>query len=153
LYIRDGGCCCDYIGINKVFSVDYSAALPKISPINKMQYINNSVEKYPSRYFERPIKFEVLNNKYNIRFSPVIDNTTEVGYCGMEITGNSLGKLKSGSVGYALAESVDSTGRVWWFVAIDPTSEIYESIYYNDTIIPNTYKLGWISSRFVKMIE
>ena len=153
LYIRDGGCCCDYIGINKIFSVDYNAALPKISPISKMQYVNNSVEKYPSHYFDKYIKFEVLNNKYNIRFSPVIDDSTEVGYCGIEENGNSLGKLKSGSIGYALAESVDSTGRIWWFVAIEPTSEIYKSIYYDDTISPDTYKLGWISSRFVKEIN
>jgi hypothetical protein len=153
LYIRDGGCCCEYIGINKIFSVDYSGTLPKINPISKMQYINNSVEEYPNHYFDKPIKFEVLNNRYNIRFSPVIDDTTEVGYCGMDINGNSLGKLKSGSIGYALAENVDSTGRIWWFVAIEPVSEIYESIYYDETRSPDTYKLGWISSRFVKEIN
>jgi len=153
LYIRDGGCCCEYIGINKIFSVDYSAAMPKISSISRMQYINNSVEKYPNYYFDKPIKFEVLNDKYNIRFSPMIDDAMEVGYCGMEVKGNSLGKLKLGSIGYALAESIDSTGRVWWFVAIEPTSEIYESIYYDDAISPDTYKLGWISSRFVKEIS
>ena len=150
LYIRDGGCCCEYIGINKIFNVDYSATLPNISHTSKMQYINNHVEEYPSHYLNKLIKFEVLNNKYNIRFSPVIDDTTEVWYCGEPVKGNGLGKIKSGSVGYALAENVDSTGCIWWFVAIEPTSEIYESIYYND---PDSYKLGWISSRFVKEIN
>jgi len=152
LYIRDDGCCCEYIGVNKIFSIDYSATLPKINLISKMQYINNSVEEYPSHYFDKLIKFETLNNKYNMRFSPMIDDTTEIGYCGELQNGNSLGKIKSGSIGYALAESVDSIGRVWWFVAIEPTSEIYESIYYNEAIAPNTYKLGWISSKFVKEI-
>ena len=153
LYIRDGGCCCEYIGINKIFGVDYSSDLPKINLISQMQYLNNSVEEYPSRYFDKSIEFEVLNDRYNIRFSPVIDDTTEVGYCGQDIQGNSLGKIKSGSIGYALAEKIDSTGRVWWFTALRPDSEIYESMYHDADIIPNSYKLGWISSRFVKEIK
>ena len=148
MYIQDGGCCCEYLLTNKIFSVDYSSDFPKINLISQMQYLNNSVEEYPSSYFEKPIKFEVLNDKYNIRFSPVIDDTTQVWYCGEPQNGNSLGKIKSGSIGYALAEKVDSTGRIWWFVALHPNSGIYEPIYYND----EDYKLGWISSRFVKEI-
>ena len=153
MYIQDEGCCCEYLLTNKIFSVDYSSDLPKINLISQMQYLNNSVEKYPSSYFEKTIEFEVLNDKYNIRFSPVIDDTTQVWYCGVPQNGNSLGKIKSGSTGYALAEKVDTTGRVWWFVALRPNSEIYEPIYYNDDISPNSYKLGWISSRFVKEIK
>jgi hypothetical protein len=158
LYIQDDGCCCEYIRINKIFSVDYSSKLPKINAISQMQYLNNSVEKFPNSYFDKPIKFEVSNNKYNIRFSPVIDDTTEVYYCGEPENGNSLGKIKSGSIGYALAEQVDTTGRIWWYVAMSPNSKIYESVYYNDEVhyyypLNNTYKLGWISSRFVKIID
>ena len=143
----------EYIGINKIFSVDYSSSLPKINAISKMEYLNNAIEKYPSHYFDKPIRFEVLNNKYNIRFSPIIDDTTEVWYCGEPQNGNSLGKIKAGSIGYALAEATDSTGRIWWFVAMSPDSEIYKPIYYDKTISPDTYKLGWISSKFVKEIE
>jgi hypothetical protein len=152
MYIQDGGCCCEYLLTNKIFSVDYSSELPKINLISQMQYLNNSIEEYPSSYFEKTIKFEVLNDKYNIRFSPVIDDTTQVWYCGEPQNGNSLGKIKLGSIGYALAEKIDSTGRIWWFVALHPNSKIYESIYYEDDIRPNSYKLGWISSRFVKEI-
>ena len=129
LYIQDGGCCCATIGINKIFNVDYSSKLPKINSISQMQYIIYYT-KLPNNYFDKPIKFEVLNNKYNIRFSPIIDDTTEVYYCGEPEMGNSLGKIKLGSIGYALAEEVDATGRIWWFVAISPDAEIYESIYY-----------------------
>ena len=153
LYIQDGGCCCEYILTNKIFGVDYSDVLPKINLINQMQYLNNSIEEYPSSYLEKPIKFEVLNDKYNIRFSPVIDDTTEIWYCGEPKNGNFLGEIKSGAIGYALAKKVDLTGRIWWFVALHPNSEIYESIYYDDDIRPNSYKLGWISSRFVKEIK
>lgn len=153
LYIRDGGCCCDYIGTNKIFSVDYSSELPKINPVSQMQFVNISREEYPDKYFDKPIKFEVLNDKYNIRFSPVIDDTTRVGYCFDIKNGNSLGKIKSGSIGYALAEKADTTGRTWWFVALTPNTGIYEPIYYDETILPNSYKLGWISSRFVKEID
>lgn len=153
LYIQDGGCCCEYIRVSKIYSVDYSFALPKITLISQMQYLNNSVEEYPSYYFDKAIKFEVLNDRYNIRFSPVIDDTTEVGYCGWDGNGNSLGKIKSGSIGYALSEKIDSTGRIWWFVALLPKSEIYEPIYYDEATLPNSYKLGWISSRFVREIN
>ena len=149
-YIQDGGCCCEYIGINKIYTVDYSSEFPKINLTSQLQYIDKM--EYPSHYFDKPVKFEVLNDKYNIRFSPVIDDTTEVLYCGEPQNGNSLGKIKSGSTGYALAEKVDSTGRIWWYVALHPQSEIYESIYYDETFRPDTYKLGWVSSRFVKAI-
>ena len=153
LYIQDDGCCCEYILTNKIYSVDYTTNLPKINLISKMQYLRNKIEEYPSNYFDEPIKFKVLNNKYNIRFSPVIDDTTEVWYCGEPQNGNSLGKIKSGSAGYALAESIDTTGRIWWFVALSPDSEIYEPVYNNEEICPNSYKLGWISSRFVEVIN
>jgi hypothetical protein len=118
-----------------------------------MQYLNNNIEQYPSTYFEKLIKFEVLNDNYNIRFAPVIDDTTEVWYCGEPQNGNSMGKIKSGSIGYALAEKVDSSGRVWWFVALEPDSEIIDSLYYDNDIRSDSYRLGWISSRFVKMID
>ena len=150
LYIQDGGCCCDYIGINKIYTVDYSYEFPKINLISQLQYIDRM--EYPSHYFDKPVKVEVLHDKYNLRFSPVIDDTTEVFYCGEPQNGNSLGKIKSGSTGYALAEKVDVTGRIWWYVALHPQSEIYESIYYDETFRPDTYKLGWVSSRFVKAI-
>ena len=153
LYIQNGRCCCEYLLTNKIYNVDYSENLPKINLITQMQYLDNNIEEYPSHYFDKPVKFRVLNNKYNIRFSPVIDDTTEVWYCGEPQKGNSLGKIKSGSIGYALAESVDATGRIWWYVAITPDSKIYEPVYYDEKISPNTYKLVWISSRFVEVIN
>ena len=153
LYIRDGGCCCDYIGTNKIYKVNYCSELPKFDLVSQMQFVNISQEEYPSKYFDKPIKFEILNNKYNIRFSPIIDDTTKVAYCFDLYEGNSLGQIKEGSIGHALAEKRDSTGRIWWFVAMHPNSEIYEQIYYREEIIPNSYKMGWISSRFVKVIQ
>ena len=150
LCIRDGGCCCDYTGTNKIYSVDYSVKLPKINQVSQMEYIYTL--EYPSSYFDKPIKFKVLNDKYNIRFSPIIDDITEVWYCGEPEIGNSLGKIQSGSIGYALAEKADLTGRIWWYVALNPNSKIVESLYSDEKDKPNCYKLGWISSRFVKEI-
>jgi len=164
LYIKSGGCCCDYIEANKVYEVDYSSELPKIHLINQTQYViefyinrwgidtSNKVE-YPSKYFHKPVKFKVLNNKYNIRFSPTIKDIPEIQVCGEVSNGNSLGKIKAGSIGYALAEKTDSTGRIWWFVAMNPNTKFYKSLYYDDKKRPNSYKLGWISSRFVKEIN
>ena len=158
LYIQDNGCCCETIGTNKIFNVDYSCELPKINLLSQMQYLNNratynGVAQYPSNYFEKLIKFEVLNDRYNIRFSPILDDTTEVCHCGEPANGNSLGKIKSGSIGYALAEKTDSTGLIWWYVAMSPNTELYESLYIGLQYRPNDYRIGWISSRFVKKID
>jgi len=165
LYIKNGGCCCDYIERNKIYSVDYRSKLPKINLTSQTLYViavymndwggyPDLYVEYPSKYFDKPIKFEVVNDKCDIRFSPMINDTTKVWNCVKKLrNGNSLGEIKIGSIGYALAEEVDSTGRVWWFVAISPNAEIYNSMYYTEKTKPNTYKMGWISSRFVKIIE
>ena len=153
LYIHNGGCCCDYVLINKIYTIEYTFNQPQIKLISQMRYPNIGIEEYPDCYFERPVKFEVLNDRYNIRLSPVIDDVTESSYCGEIRAGNSLGKIKSGSIGYALAEKSDSTGRVWWFVALCSDSEIYESIYYDCDNTQNDYKLGWISSKYAKRVD
>jgi hypothetical protein len=151
LYIQDWGCCCEYIVRNKIYSVNNNSKLPKIQLINQLQYIERT--EFPVKYFDKPIKFEVSNNNYKIRFSPVIDDTTEVGYCGELRNGNWLGKIKSGTLGYALSEKSDTTGRIWWFVAIVPDSQLSESLYFDIKEESKSYKLGWISSRYVKRIE
>lgn len=151
LYIDDWGCCCDYTDRNKIYEVDYSSKIPSLRIVSQLQYINNTV--FPESYFNKPVKFEVINNNYNIRLSPVIDDTTHNGYCGELRNGNYTGKLKSGDTGYALAEKKDATGRTWWYVAINPNEKILESLYFDAQDEPKSYKLGWISSRYVKIIE
>jgi len=164
LYIQHDGCCCDHVGTNKIYNVDHTSELPKINLISKIQYINDifhplfyneDTAVYPSKYFDKPIKFKVLKDNTIIRFSPIIDDTTEFGYCGNYQNGNSLGKIKLGSIGYALAEQVDATGQIWWYVAFSPNVKIHETIYHDYKAYYNkdSYKLGWISSRFVKIIE
>jgi hypothetical protein len=162
LYIQSGdGEGGDYTVRNQIIRFDYSSTIPKIDHISAMQYMRGGewssiTPDYPSHYFDNPIKFEVLNDNYNIRFSPLIDDTTQV-WIGKERNGNSLGKIKAGSIGYALGEEVDSTGRIWWFVAMNPDTKIDESVFYDDLgrgdeieIAP--YRLGWISSRYVKKV-
>ncbi len=151
LYIQDWGCCCEYIVNNKIYSVNNNLKIPSFQLISKLQYIERT--ELPVKYFDKPIKFEISNNNYKIRLSPLLDDTTEIGYCGELRKGNWVGKIKSGTLGYALSEKSDATGRIWWFVAIVPNSQLSESLFYDVKEEPESYKLGWISSRFVKRIE
>ena len=158
IHIQEGGFSEDCTVAKKIYSIDYSTELPTFNLVSQMQFVDYLSQEYPSNYFDKPIKFAVLNDKYNLRYSPVIDNTEGDGFCGEPRTGNILGKIKAGSIGYALAEKEDSTGRIWWFAALHPNSEIEESVYYDFSYYAgfsrsNSYKLGWISSRFVKEID
>jgi hypothetical protein len=151
LYIQDWGCCCEVITTNKIYNVNYSSGIPKFELQSQMQFMNQG--ELPVSYFDRPIKFSILNNDYNIRLAPLIDDTTEVYYCGLPRKGNGLGKLSAGTIGYGLSQKTDSTGRVWWFVAITPETVIKESMFHDSKDEPRDYKLGWISSRYIKKLE
>lgn len=104
--------------------------------------------------------FKVLQEKYNLRKTPLIDN--EVKY---DIKGNIILELTTGDTGIALAEKTDDTGRVWWFVKVQNNIEKpLDEFFYIDskeekyrikkgkTLTINQPMFGWISSRFVKEI-
>lgn len=150
LFITDWGCCAEIIEHNYIYKVDFS----KISEQFELIYTSQSYEnlKWPNYYFDSIIKFKTLNDNYNFRFEAVIDDTTKYDIEPGLFMGNSIGKIPKNSIGYALSEKKDKTGRIWWFVAIDSSAELENCLYYLDESKKNSYYLGWISSRFVEKL-
>ncbi|OFY08316.1 MAG: hypothetical protein A2W99_07000 [Bacteroidetes bacterium GWF2_33_16] len=115
-------------------------------------YVSETV--FPETYFEKPIAFKTVREKYNLRFSPVIDDTSEVAR-PYEDYGNTVRTYPANSIGYAIAEKKDETGRIWWFVRMDNKTAI--GLEYTRKVGDNseepTFSLGWMSNRFVEIID
>lgn len=149
VYMQDWGCCTEYLISNSIYSVNSKNL--DFELLSKSKYFIDS--DLPNKYFKEPIEFCVKNNNYNLRLNPYIDdNSNSHGYEGQTIKGNIIGKLQMGTDGFALGEKKDSKGRNWWFVAIPSQSKIMNSLFY-DSENETSYKLGWISSRFVEIKE
>ena len=81
--------------------------------------------------------FTVLNDNYNLRYSPKILNEPCEEYPdGINYCGNQYLTLDKGIKGTAISSSTDETGRVWWLAKISLNS--------------NTSRIGWLSSRYVE---
>jgi len=150
LFITDWGCCAEIIEHNYTYKVNFS----KTSEQFELIYTSQSYEnlKWPTYYLDSKIKFKTLNNNYNFRFEPVIDDTTKYEIEPGLFFGNSIGRIPKNSIGYALSEKKDKTGRIWWFVAIESSVELKNALYYTEKSKKDSYYLGWISSRFIEKL-
>lgn len=147
VHIQDWGCCSEYLVTNYIYSVNENM---EFKLVNEIKFFYDC--ELPQTFLKEPIKFRVMNDPYNLRLNPFIDDTSSShGYEGTVLQGNIIGALKKGSIGYALAESTDNTGRIWWFVAFPKEVTISHSLFF-DGDDPSTYRLGWISSRFVERL-
>ena len=115
-------------------------------------YVSETV--FPDTFYEKPIAFKTVREKYNLRFSPVIDDTSAVAR-PYEDYGNTVRSYPANSIGYAIAEKKDQTGRIWWFVRMD--NKTAKGLEYTSKVGDNseepTYSLGWMSSRFVERLD
>jgi hypothetical protein len=154
IYIDDPGCCDAYIDFSKVYDFTYQNDVPKATLVYLTAYSEST--DLPGNYFDKPTRFEVLDNGYKMRAEPVINDTTK-RFATPDDTarvGNSVGVLPKGAKGWAIASQTDATGRVWWMVEMDPDIEIGKSIFYKtDDITMKARKMGWISSRYVKKLD
>jgi len=109
--------------------------------------------EFPESYFEKPITFKTVKEKYNLRLSPIVDNETEMDR-PYEAYGNIIRSYPENSFGYAIAEKKDETGRIWWFVKMD--NKTAKGLEYTSDVGDNskepTYSLGWISSRYIEKV-
>ena len=117
--------------------------------VNRTARIQNT--ELPTNELKEPVRFEIENEIYHLRATPKID-TTNLWYEGHEGEDNIIAELKKGDKGKAIGESTDSTGRIWWFVEIDPEFKPNKSHFYDLEERP-TKVTGWMSSRFVKEIK
>lgn len=137
--IVEAGCC------DNPFTC-YSNYIPKAQE-SKLNYVlQNRVCYSDDLLFPKSTSisklFKTTNPTYTLRASPYIPS--EKG----EDVDNIVATYPQGSEGLAISESVDSTGRVWWFVVMKnnlgfESSEIYEE---DKT---SFYQCGWMSSRYL----
>jgi len=98
------------------------------------------------------IPFKVSSEKYNLRLSPEIDSTTD--YFGRDFYGNEIAEYPKGSLGYALAEKKDSSGRIWWFVLMTNNIIPIRSFYPRWEGAPIKYfSIGWMSSKYLERLD
>jgi hypothetical protein len=155
LYITDWGCCADYQETNKIYEFTYDQqGIPTHKQVYQAVTCYTGVGKRPDSLFDSPIRFEVLNDKYKIRFAAVINDTDPYPWSFDEKPpryGNTIGLLKKGATGTALGKKTDATGREWWYVEMDEEYRPEKNIFYIDNAFP-TRVIGWVSSRFVKVL-
>ena len=61
--------------------------------------------------------------------------------------------LPEGTKGTAYGNSFDNTGREWWYVLIEPNTNVKKNkLYLNDLDFPTSI-VGWLSSRYVLKIS
>ena len=145
-YIINYPCCAGYTYHVEKYSYYYETK--RVILNNKVAFIEKT--EFPK---ERTInkKFETINEYYRLRSKPIVNNTSRDKYADHDGIGNIIAEFEKGTKGYAIAESVDDTGRIWWFVIISNLSTAKSSIFHSGDNNDSSYEFaGWMSSRFVK---
>lgn len=107
---------------------------------------------FPATFTIEPILFEVKNELYYLRLTPIIDN--ESINESINIKGNIIAEYGLGAKGYAVSEKQDETGRVWWFVIMVNNNKPLKTMLDTGSNNENEYySLGWMSSRYLQEIK
>jgi hypothetical protein len=143
--ILDLGCCAEYRRLETKYWID--------KDLNRFQIYTRATTNYtefPNTYFDKPIKFVVTNDIYKMRSSPIVDDTSRITY---DTISNVTSTYLKSSIGYAWAEKKDNTGRVWWFVEMEPcNNQINSKLNYTADLLP-IRNLGWMSSKYLNEIK
>lgn len=149
--IKDWGCCAAYVTTTKFYNVEYANGEFKFTQKMSFSYVDKTI--LPKAYWRNTKEVRILNDNYNLRFSPELDDKSEVYFEGTPTRGNTIGKVAINARAIALAESTDLTGRVWFFVAVYPEDKVKSTHFYYNPDEIKSYKCGWVSSRFVEIVE
>ena len=148
ILIHDPGCCAAYIAFDEDYSFNVKKDDFKFKLTNRTGLLYPTEE--PTDKFDTPINFEVLNDKYYLRLTPNIDTVDQAFAEDMQ-PDNVIAEFKKGTKGIAYAQRTDDTGRVWWFVEIDPKDKPTKSLFYDIDEKPTKVK-GWMSSNYLKKL-
>lgn len=135
--VHQPGCCAEEWKHQALFCVTVTPDHVEVGTIKRTATAYAETE--PFWVFGEPIPFEVTQATYHLRLGPEI-NTTD-WFMDHPEPGNSIGVYTTGAKGTAVSHATDDTGRVWWYVIMEPTSETNP-----------TYVTGWMSSRFLRVI-
>lgn len=152
----DWGCCEEFVDLGKIYQASFDKAdAPEFVQIYQGATIKDG--ERPDTLLQKPVRFVVLSDNYNIRFAPIIDDTSGQIWdddANRAFHGNVIGKLPKGAKGFAYGKRTDHTGREWWYVEMD---EVYFPFGYAFTKRDERFKVptkvwGWISSRYVEKL-
>jgi hypothetical protein len=151
LIIKNYPCCAEIVSVIETYApIEINGEFKYILK-TKYSYLDLEKSIFPKIYFDNPIQFKTINDKYSLRFRPEIDDTTEYIY---DFKGNISAIYPKGSLGVAIAGTEDNTGRIWWFVYMKnnliPLSNNLNKGSNND--FPY-YSYGWISKRYIEIIK
>jgi hypothetical protein len=148
LSIHDPGCCAAYIAFDEDFEFKVTKDDFKCNLINRSALLYPTEE--PKEQMENPMRFEVLNDKYYLRLTPKIDTIDQVFAEDMQ-PDNVIAEFKKGARGIVYGQREDETGRVWWFVEMDPAFKPVKSLFYDIDEKPTKLK-GWMSSNYLRKL-
>lgn len=148
--LLDYGCCGGWV--DHLVTVNYSKEKQQFQIVDD---IANMVVVDSTLNYMDPIRFEIINNKYNLRYAPEIETGIHKDDTPFDvIDGQNISAVYAkGDRGTALASQIDSTGRVWWLVVMD-NAPMGESLFYKGNDEYANYRpVSWMSSRYVRRIE
>jgi hypothetical protein len=151
---RSGWCCASGIGEFNLYKPREESGVVSYRLTQSIREYNGV--KMPEKRME-PKRFQVMEPRYRLRIAPLIDDKPYPDYQsndpGAIVIGNVLAEFKKGDKGLAIAEKVDDTGRMWWFVIMDPSTETeyWQFHLYDDE--KSRYTMGWMSSRYLEVIQ
>jgi hypothetical protein len=149
--IKNYPCCADIVSVIESYAPLEISNEFKYIVQSKYAFIDLKISIFPETFFEKPIHFKTLQEKYTLRFVPEINDST---FYHIDIQGNSAGIYPKGSIGVALSEKKDSTGRVWWFVYMkNNLKPIEDNLHKGSNNEQPYYSFGWISSRYIEEIK
>jgi len=150
LVLRDIECC----GSNQiVYEVYHLLKETKSSKFRlSTKYSSFRETELPQIIFSQPKLFEVENEKYYLRLAPYIEVSNKYEE-DLHIDGNIVHTYKRMSKGYAIAENTDSTGRVWWFVVMLNNLNLKGTYSEGNSNEIRNYSIGWMSSRYLKILH
>ncbi|MCB9225063.1 MAG: hypothetical protein R2780_05500 [Crocinitomicaceae bacterium] len=148
--IWDPGCCDSYVAFHEDYIVHTSKDHMFFESIKRTAIIGD--EPKPSQLLSEPICFVIDKDIYYLRSSPEIDTTELVIYDNYRRSDNIIAQYEKDAHGIAYAQTTDHTGRIWWFVEMDPDYYPVETEFY-DYETEETYLLGWMSSRYLTVIK
>ena len=147
LFIANYSCCAGYLTHYEKYK--FQGSKKKFELKEKIAILNRT-ELPPFKPISK--KFITIKEKYRLRSEPIIDNTVyETSARSFEALGNIIAEYNKDSEGLAIAKSIDSTDRIWWFVIMDDSNQPDNSIFYQGDNNRSPYKIGgWMSSRYTK---
>lgn len=138
----DLGCCAEYLQKETKYLISDNWQRTVI-----YQRVKTNYTELPQNIYNKPINFVVAKDVYKLRSSPMVNDT---GYVIYDTIGNVVSTYIKGSIGRAWADKLDSTGRVWWFVEMEPNNrQIGSKLNTKSDTLPMR-NLGWMSSRYLE---